>query len=53
VGELPLNGGVMESPSLSAYSGKNYDTPQVFAFANGGVPRGGVFGEAVPEVIML
>ena len=41
-------GGVYESPSLSAYSGKVYDSPQFFAFAKGA----GVFGEAGPEAIM-
>lgn len=42
------NGGVYNSPSLSAYSGGVYSTPQFFAFANGA----GVFGEAGPEAIM-
>lgn len=41
-------GGVVDSPSLSAYSGGIYDSPQFFAFAKGG----GVFGEAGPEAIM-
>lgn len=42
-------GGVFEnSPSLSAYSGKVYDSPQPFLFAKGA----GVFGEAGPEAIM-
>lgn len=42
------NGGVYNSPSLSAYSGGVYDSPQLFAFAKGA----GVFGEAGPEAIM-
>jgi lambda family phage tail tape measure protein len=41
-------GGVFDSPSLSAYSGRVYDKPQLFAFAKGA----GVFGEAGPEAIM-
>ncbi|MCW2485934.1 phage tail tape measure protein [Candidatus Symbiopectobacterium sp. NZEC127] len=41
-------GGVYQSPSLSAYSGGVYSTPQLFAFAKGA----GVFGEAGPEAIM-
>lgn len=42
-------GGVFEnSPSLSAYSGRVYDSPQPFLFAKGA----GVFGEAGPEAIM-
>lgn len=41
-------GGTFRSPSLSAYSGGVYDTPQLFAFAKGA----GVFGEAGPEAIM-
>lgn len=42
-------GGVFEnSPSLSAYSGKVYDSPRPFLFAKGA----GVFGEAGPEAIM-
>lgn len=41
-------GGVYDSPSLSAYSGQVYNSPQVFAFAKGA----GVFGEAGPEAIM-
>jgi lambda family phage tail tape measure protein len=48
VGAFNANGGVYNSPSLSAYSGGVYDTPQVFAFARGA----GVFGEAGPEAIM-
>ncbi|MDO9584742.1 MAG: phage tail tape measure protein [Desulfomicrobium sp.] len=40
-------GGVYSSPSLSAYSNGVYDTPQVFAFA-----KGGIFAEAGPEAIM-
>lgn len=42
------NGGVYDSPSLSAYSGGVYNSPQLFAFAKGA----GVFGEAGPEAIM-
>jgi len=41
-------GGLYDSPSLSAYSGGVYSTPQYFAFAKGA----GVFGEAGPEAIM-
>ncbi|MGX8939438.1 phage tail tape measure protein [Symbiopectobacterium sp. Eva_TO] len=41
-------GGVYQSPSLSAYSGGVYSTPRLFAFAKGA----GVFGEAGPEAIM-
>lgn len=46
--EANANGGVYQSPSLSAYSGGIYNTPQLFAFAKGA----GVFGEAGPEAIM-
>ena len=42
------DGGVYNSPSLSAYSGGVYNTPQLFKFASGA----GVFGEAGPEAIM-
>lgn len=45
---MNANGGVYNSPSLSAYSGGVYNSPQVFAFAKGA----GVFGEAGPEAIM-
>lgn len=41
-------GGVYTSPSLSAYSGQVYSSPQFFAFAKGA----GVFAEAGPEAIM-
>lgn len=42
-------GGVFaNSPSLSAYSGKVYDSPQPFLFASGA----GIFGEAGPEAVM-
>ncbi|MBF6637906.1 phage tail tape measure protein [Rouxiella badensis] len=41
-------GGVYDSPSLSAYSGGVYNSPTMFAFAKGA----GVFGEAGPEAIM-
>ncbi|MGL6245649.1 hypothetical protein [Pseudomonas sp.] len=42
-------GGVFEkSPSLSAFSGGVFDSPQFFRFAAGA----GVFGEAGPEAIM-
>lgn len=46
------NGGVYSSPSLSAYSGQIVSSPTLFAFANGGVPRAGVMGEAGPEAIL-
>jgi antitoxin component of RelBE/YafQ-DinJ toxin-antitoxin module len=42
------NGGVYDSPSLSAFSGGVYNSPQLFKFAAGA----GVFGEAGPEAIM-
>lgn len=45
---LNAKGGVYDSPSLSSYSGRVYDSPQFFAFAKGA----GVFGEAGPEAIM-
>jgi lambda family phage tail tape measure protein len=41
-------GGVYNSPSLSAYSGKIVTSPTFFAFARGA----GVMGEAGPEAIM-
>lgn len=41
-------GNVYRSPSLSAYSGQVYNSPQVFAFAKGA----GIFAEAGPEAIM-
>lgn len=41
------NGGVYDSPSLSAYSGGVYTSPKMFAFSNGGI-----FAEAGPEAIM-
>lgn len=41
-------GGVYQSPSLSAYSGGVYDSPRMFAFASGA----GIFAEAGPEAIM-
>lgn len=41
------NGGVYNSPSLSAYSGQVVHTPTMFAFAHGA----GVMGEAGPEGI--
>lgn len=41
-------GNVYHSPGLSKYSGKVYNSPQVFAFARGA----GVFAEAGPEAIM-
>lgn len=47
-GVANAKGNVYTSPSLSAYSGGIYDTPQVFAFAKGA----GVFGEAGPEAIL-
>jgi phage-related minor tail protein len=42
------DGGVVNSPSLSAFSGGVYNSPQLFKFASGA----GVFGEAGPEAIM-
>lgn len=45
---INANGGVYNSPSLSAYSGGVYNTPQLFKFASGA----GVFAEAGPEAIM-
>lgn len=41
-------GGVVSSPSLSAYSGQVVSQPTMFAFARGA----GVMGEAGPEAIM-
>ena len=41
-------GGVYDSPSLSAFSNQVYNSPQLFAFAQGA----GVFAEAGPEAIM-
>lgn len=48
IGAGLAKGGVFTSPSLSAYSGGVYSTPQPFTFAKGA----GVFGEAGPEAIM-
>lgn len=45
-------GGVYNSPSLSAYSNQVVSKPTMFAFASGGVPNMGVFGEAGSEAIM-
>ncbi|WP_213993870.1 phage tail tape measure protein [Sodalis sp. dw_96] len=45
---LNAKGGVYDSPSLSAYSGRVVDRPTLFAFAAGG----GVMGEAGPEAIL-
>ena len=45
-------GGIYDSPSLSVYSNKVVSTPTLFAFASGGVPNMGVFGEAGSEAIM-
>ena len=45
-------GGAYSSPSLSNYSNGVYSSPQVFAFAKGGTPNVGVFGEAGAEAIM-
>ncbi|AHF77899.1 Prophage tail length tape measure protein [Sodalis praecaptivus] len=45
---LNAKGGVYDSPSLSAYSGRVVSKPTFFAFANGG----GVMGEAGPEAIL-
>lgn len=42
------NGGVYDSPSLSAYSGSIVSQPTFFAFARGGA----VMGEAGPEAIL-
>lgn len=41
-------GGVYDSPSLSAYSGRVVSSPTMFAFARGA----GVMGEAGPEAIL-
>jgi hypothetical protein len=46
------NGGVYNSPSLSAYSNQVVTKPTLFAFANGGVPNMGVFSEKGSEAIM-
>ena len=45
-------GGVYDSPSLSSYSNQVVSSPTLFAFASGGVPNMGVFGEAGSEAIM-
>jgi len=45
---MNAKGNVYSSPSLSAYSGQVYNTPQPFMFAKGA----GIFGEAGPEAIM-
>lgn len=45
-------GGVYSSPSLSNYSNQVHSSPKLFAFAQGGVPNMGVFGEAGSEAIM-
>lgn len=49
--DLPVRnakGGVYASRDLSKFSGKVYDSPQLFKFARGA----GIFGEAGPEAIM-
>ncbi|TCB98150.1 phage tail tape measure protein [Kosakonia quasisacchari] len=46
--QFNAQGGVYDSPSLSAYSNGVYNSPQFFAFAQGA----GVFAEAGPEAIM-
>lgn len=45
-------GGVYSSPSLGQYRNQIHSTPQLFAFAKGGAPRMGVFGEAGAEAIV-
>ena len=45
---LNANGGVFDSPSLSAYSGQIVSKPTMFAFAKGA----GLMGEAGPEAIL-
>ena len=45
---LNANGGVFDSPSLSAYSGQIVSQPTMFAFAKGA----GLMGEAGPEAIL-
>lgn len=45
-------GDVYDSPFLSAYSNQVISSPTLFAFASGGVPNMGVFGEAGSEAIM-
>lgn len=54
IGALEFNakGNVYDSPSLSNYSGQIVSNPTLFAFAKGGVPNLGVFGEAGAEAIM-
>ena len=49
---MNAKGGAYSSPSLSNYSNGVYSSPQVFAFAKGGTPNVGVFGEAGAEAIM-
>ncbi len=46
------NGAAFDSPGLKQYRNQVHDTPQVFAFAKGGAPNVGVFGEAGPEAVM-
>ncbi len=46
--KLYAQGGVNDSPSLSAFSNGVYNSPQMFAFAQGA----GIFAEAGPEAIM-
>ena len=45
-------GGTYSSASLSQYSNQVVSSPTLFAFASGGVPNMGVFGEAGSEAIM-
>lgn len=49
---LHAKGGVYGSNSLGSYRNGVYDSPQLFAFAKGGTPNMGVFGEAGSEAIM-
>ncbi len=46
------NGAAIDSPGLKQYRNQVHDSPQVFAFAKGGAPNIGVFGEAGPEAVM-
>lgn len=49
---LNAAGGVYASAGLHAYANTVVSQPTVFPFANGGVPRQGLMGEAGPEAIM-
>jgi len=48
---LHAKGGVYGNNSLGSYTNGVYSSPQVFAFAKGGTPNIGVFGEAGTEGI--